>query len=152
MTDDSKAREILLVEDSFSDEELTLRMLRKHGVANDVVVARSGQEALDYLFGTGSFEGRDASVLPLVMLLDLRLPEVDGVDVLRGVRADPRTKSLAVIVLTGSLEESDTMKTFALHASSFLQKPLGFDAFLRALLKLGLLPHLKRQDEAALVS
>jgi CheY-like chemotaxis protein len=142
---------ILLVEDGTWDLELALRQLWNHGVANEIVVAQTGLEALDYLFGTGSFEDRDTSVLPLVMLLDLRLPEIDGIDVLRRVRADVRTKSLPVMVLSGSLEERDTMQTYALHASNFLQKPFTFERFENGLRKLGLLPRLQRSIQTLTV-
>ena len=129
---------ILLVEDNAADRELTLRELRSNGLANEIVVKESGEAALDYLFaGDGT-----SRTLPLVMILDLRLPVVDGIDVLRRVRTDPRTQDLPVMVLTGSSEDVDAMQTYALRASNFFQKPLTFTRFKAAAEKLGLLKHL----------
>lgn len=132
---------ILLVEDTIADQELTLHELRKHGVGNPVTVVESGAAALDYLFGTGRFAGRDANVQPLVMLLDLGLPGIDGANVLRRVRADLRTKGLPVIVLTSSSRETDLMRSYAL-AAKYAQKPLVFASFQATLKKLGLLARL----------
>src|SRR4051812_15059892 len=103
---------ILLVEDNANDEFLTLRALKKYNVANDVVITRDGAEALDYLFGTGTYTGRNPRELPLAMLLDLKLPKVDGLEVLRRVRADDRTKLLPVIILTSSSEEKDVISGY----------------------------------------
>lgn len=132
---------ILLVEDVASDRDLTLHELRKHGVRNTVVVTPTGAEALEYVFATGRHADRDASVPPLVMLLDLRMPDMDGVDVLRRVRGDLRTTTLPVIVLTGSTHEADLMRSFALSAR-FAQKPLSFHSFELTMGKLGLLRRL----------
>jgi CheY-like chemotaxis protein len=109
---------ILLVEDNPDDEALTLRALKKNNIANQVVVARDGVEALDYLFGTGAHAGRDMSVMPQVILLDLKLPKVDGFEVLRRLRADERTKLLPVVILTTSNEEKDRLTGYGLGANS----------------------------------
>ena len=129
---------ILLVEDNANDEYLTLRALKKHNVANDVVVARDGVEALDYLFGTGAHAGRDVRELPLVVLLDLKLPKVDGLEVLRRVRADERTRLLPVVILTSSNEERDVIHGYELGTNSYVQKPVDFAAFMDAIGQLGL--------------
>jgi len=114
---------ILLVEDNANDEFLTLRALKKYNVANDLVVRRDGAEALDYLFGTGADAGRNPSELPVVMLLDLKLPKVDGLEVLRRVRADERTRILPVVILTSSNEERDVINGYKLGTNSYVQKP-----------------------------
>jgi two-component system, response regulator len=129
---------ILLVEDNANDEYLTLRALKKHNVANEVVVARDGVEALDYLFGTGAHAGRDVRELPLVVLLDLKLPKVDGLEVLRRVRADERTRLLPVVILTSSNEERDVIHGYELGTNSYVQKPVDFAAFMDAIGQLGL--------------
>lgn len=129
---------ILLVEDNANDEYLTLRALKKHNVANDVVVARDGVEALDYLFATGSHAGRDARELPLVVLLDLKLPKVDGLEVLRRIRDDERTRLLPVVILTSSNEERDVLHGYKLGTNSYVQKPVDFTAFMDAVGQLGL--------------
>jgi two-component system response regulator len=129
---------ILLVEDNSDDELLTLRALQKNRVANDVVVARDGVEALDYLFCTGAYVGRDSGVFPQVVLLDLNLPRIGGLDVLRRIRADDRTKFLPVVVLTSSKEEEDIVTSYALGANSYVRKPVNFDAFADAVKTLGL--------------
>ena len=129
---------ILLVEDNANDEYLTLRALKKHNVANEVVVARDGVEALDYLFGTGAHAGRDVRELPLVVLLDLKLPKVDGLEVLRRVRADERTRLLPVVILTSSNEERDVIHGYELGTNSYVQKPVDFAAFMDAVGQLGL--------------
>jgi two-component system response regulator len=129
---------ILLVEDNANDEYLTLRALKKYNVANDVVVARDGVEALDYLFGDGAHEGRDTRDLPLVVLLDLKLPKVDGLEVLRRVRNDERTKLLPVVILTSSNEERDVINGYKLGTNSYVQKPVDFGAFMDAVGQLGL--------------
>jgi two-component system, response regulator len=131
-------KSILLVEDNSNDEYLTLRALKKYNVANDVVVARDGVEALDYLFGTGTHEGRDPRELPLVVLLDLKLPKVDGLEVLRRVRADERTRLLPVVILTSSNEERDVISGYKLGTNSYVQKPVDFTAFMDAVGQLGL--------------
>jgi CheY-like chemotaxis protein len=129
---------ILLVEDNRDDEELTLRALKKHNILNDVIVARDGVEALDYLFGTGVHAGRDTSAQPQVVLLDLNMPRIGGLEVLRRLRDDSRTKLLAVVVLTSSKEEEDIIRSYALGANSFVRKPVEFDEFARAVKTLGL--------------
>ncbi len=129
---------ILLVEDNPDDEALTLRALKKNNILNEVVVAHDGVEALDYLFGTGTHAGRDPSHLPQVVLLDLKLPKVDGLEVLRRVRADERTKLLPVVVLTSSKEEQDLLKSYSLHANSYVRKPVDFAQFMEAVRQLGL--------------
>jgi two-component system response regulator len=129
---------ILLVEDNEDDELLTMRGLKEAGILNDVVVARDGVEALDYLFGTGDYAGRDTSEVPQVMLLDLMLPRLNGLDVLRRVREDPRTEVLPVVVLTSSREEEDVMKSYELGANSYVRKPVKFVEFATAVKQLGL--------------
>ncbi|NLC57645.1 MAG: response regulator [Armatimonadetes bacterium] len=129
---------ILLVEDNPDDELLTLRALKQNNIMNEVVVARDGQEALDYLFGTGSHAGRDPSIIPQVVLLDLKLPKVDGLEVLRRLREDPRTDVLPVVVLTSSKEEADLIASYRLGANSYIQKPVDFQQFSKAVQQLGL--------------
>jgi len=129
---------ILLVEDNPDDEELTLRALKKNNILNEVVVARDGVEALDYLFGTGAYEGRNTSVQPQVVLLDLKLPKVSGLEVLERVRADPRTEFLPVVILTSSTEEQDMIKSYGLGANSYVRKPVDFGQFTQAVHQLGL--------------
>jgi len=125
---------IFLVEDSPDDVELTLRAFKKNHILNRVVVARDGAEAIDYLYGSGS-SARD---LPAVMLLDLKLPKVDGLEILRTVRADPRTRLLRVVILTSSREEQDVVQSYASGANSYIRKPVDFDAFMTAVGQLGL--------------
>ncbi|SMF40381.1 two-component system, unclassified family, response regulator [Tistlia consotensis] len=132
------ARNILLIEDNPDDEALTLRAFRKNNISNPVVVARDGAEALDYLFATGEHAGRDVSDLPQVVLLDLKLPKVDGLEVLRRVRADERTRLLPVVILTSSGEERDLVEGYRLGANSYVRKPVDFDAFVEAARQLGL--------------
>jgi CheY-like chemotaxis protein len=129
---------ILLVEDNKDDEMLTLRALQKNRILNEVIVARDGAEALDYLFGTGAHEGRDLSVMPQVVLLDLNLPRMSGLEVLRRLRHDDRTKFLAVVVLTSSKEEEDILKSYSLGANSYVRKPVEFAEFTEAVKTLGL--------------
>jgi len=129
---------ILLVEDNQDDELLTLRAFKKHNILNEVVVARDGVEALDYLFGTGAHEGRDTSLQPQVILLDLNLPRIGGLEVLRRLRDDSRTKALAVVVLTSSKQEEDIIRSYALGANSFVRKPVEFNEFSQAVKTLGL--------------
>lgn len=131
-------RVILLVEDNPDDELLTLRALHRANVANSVVVARDGVEALDYLFGTGAHAGRDPRQLPQVVLLDLKLPKIDGLEVLRRIRADARTRLLPVVILTSSIEERDRLQGYALGANSYVQKPVDFHQFAEAVRQLGL--------------
>jgi two-component system response regulator len=129
---------ILLVEDNPSDEKLTVMAFRKCGVANDVVVVRDGAAALDYLFATGGHASREAHVAPTVVLLDLNLPKVGGLDVLRRIRADERTKLLPVVVLTSSMEEEDVLRSYSLGANAYVRKPVGFLEFAEAAKTLGL--------------
>lgn len=129
---------ILLVEDNPSDIELTKRALANANIANKLVVAEDGQEALDYLFGTGHYAGRDAAPLLAVVLLDLKLPKVDGLDVLRRIRADERTKRLPVVILTSSQEEQDIAAGYDLGANSYIRKPVDFSQFAEAIKSMGL--------------
>jgi len=129
---------ILLVEDNADDELLTLRALKKNNIRNEVVVARDGSEALDYLFGTGIHAGRDLSVMPQIILLDLKLPKVDGFEVLDRVRSSESTKLLPVVILTTSNEDQDRIRGYGLGANSFVRKPVEFDKFIEAVRQLGL--------------
>lgn len=129
---------ILLVEDNPDDEALTLHALESNKIGNTVIVARNGVEALDYLFGTGKYAGRDPEALPAVVLLDLKLPKIDGLEVLRRIRADSRTNLLPVVILTSSTEDEDRLKGYALGANSYVRKPVDFDEFVRAAGQLGL--------------
>ena len=129
---------ILLVEDNQDDEALTLRALKKNNIMNEVVVARDGAEALEYLFGTGAYAGRDVGNLPQVVLLDLNLPRGGGLDVLRRIREDERTKFLAVVVLTSSQEDEDLIASYSLGANSYVRKPVDFARFTEAVKTLGL--------------
>jgi two-component system response regulator len=131
-------KSILLVEDNPDDEALTLRALKKNNIKNDVVVAHDGAEALDYLFGTGKYASRSTDVLPQVVLLDLKLPKVEGLEVLRRVRADKRTKLLPVVILTSSNEEQDRIDGYDLGANSYVRKPVDFSQFMEAARQLGL--------------
>jgi CheY-like chemotaxis protein len=129
---------ILLVEDNPDDEALTLRALKKNNIQNEVVVARDGVEALDYLFGSGKYAGRDVRVLPSVTLLDLKLPKIDGLEVLEKVRANELTKFLPVVILTSSKEEQDLLKGYELGANSYIRKPVDFSQFIESVRQLGL--------------
>jgi CheY-like chemotaxis protein len=129
---------ILLVEDNADDELLTLRALAKNRIANEVIVAHDGIEALDYLFGAGVHAGRDARIQPQVVLLDLNLPRLGGLEVLRRVRGDERTKLLPVVVLTSSREDEDVIQSYASYANSYVRKPVGFAEFSEAIRLLGL--------------
>lgn len=133
-----KSKIILLVEDNPSDEMLTRRALRKNNIVNEVVVVRDGVEALDYLFGTGTYADRDMQIMPQVVLLDLKLPKVDGLQVLEKVRADERTRRLPIVVFTSSSEEEDMVKSYNLGANSYVRKPVEFEHFLEATKQLGL--------------
>ena len=123
---------ILLVEDNADDEALTLRALRKNNITNKVVVARDGVEAVDYLFGTGSYAGRDANDVPQIVLLDLKLPKLDGFEVLTKLRADERTRLLPVVILTSSKEQQDIVHGYGLGANSYVRKPVAFEEFVEA--------------------
>jgi len=129
---------VLLVEDNPDDVELTLRAFKKNNLINEMVIATDGVEALDYLFGSGAYAGRDPSLLPQLILLDLKLPRIDGLEVLRRIRADERTRLLPVVVLTSSKEEQDLVQSYTLHANSYIRKPVNFDRFIEAVRQLGL--------------
>ncbi len=129
---------ILLVDDNPDDVALTLRALEKNRVANEVVVARDGEEALDYLFATGIHRGRDPDAMPQVVLLDLKMPKVDGLEVLRRLRSDDRTRLLPVVILTSSSEERDIVEGYSLGANSYIRKPVDFVQFTEAVRQLGL--------------
>ena len=128
---------ILLVEDNARDEALTLRALKKNNIANEVVVTRDGVEALEYLFGTGAYEGRDLTEMPKMILLDLKLPKVDGLQVLQRIRGDARTRRLPVVIFTSSSEQEDMIKSYDLGANSYVRKPVEFEDFLEATNRLG---------------
>src|SRR5688572_25765340 len=129
---------IMLVEDNPDDEALTLRALKKNNIMNTVVVARDGVEALDYLFARGAHAGRDPHAMPTVVMLDLKLPKVDGLEVLRQMRADERTRLLPVVILTSSKEQQDLISGYKLGANSYVRKPVDFAQFLEAVRQLGL--------------
>jgi len=133
-----KNRIILLVEDNPDDVELTLLALKKHSISNQVVVVRDGAEALDYLFTTGAYAERDRSTMPAVILLDLKLPKIDGLEVLQRLRADERTKLLPVVIVTSSKEEQDIVNGYKLGANSYVRKPVDFNQFSDAVRQLGL--------------
>jgi CheY-like chemotaxis protein len=129
---------ILLVEDNPKDEALTLRALRKSNILNDVVVAHDGVEALEYLFGTGAHAGRDTTLMPQLTLLDLKMPRVDGLQVLKKMREDERTKRIPVVIFTSSDEEEDLIRSYELGANSYVRKPVEFSQFVEATKQLGL--------------
>ena len=129
---------ILLVEDNPNDEMLTIRALKKNNIMNEVIVARDGVQALDYLFAEGKHEGRDLSNQPQVILLDLKLPKVDGHEVLKRIKADQRTRLLPVVILTTSTEDQDIISSYQLGANSYIRKPVDFDQFIKAVGQLGL--------------
>ncbi len=129
---------IMLVEDNPDDVELTLRAFKQNKLVNEIVVVNDGVEALDYLFGTGAYADQSPTVLPQLILLDLKLPKVDGLEVLRQIRANERTKLLPVVILTSSKEEQDLVQSYTLHANSYIRKPVNFDRFIEAVRQLGL--------------
>jgi two-component system response regulator len=129
---------ILLIEDNQDDEALTLRALKKNNIGNEVVVARDGAEALDFLFGAGVYAGRDLGYTPHLVLLDLKLPKVDGLEVLRQMRADERTRLLPVVILTSSREQQDLVDGYGYGANSYIRKPVDFAQFIEAVRQLGL--------------
>jgi two-component system response regulator len=133
-----KNKTILLVEDNPDDVELTIRSLNRHNVKNDVVVAKDGQQALDYLFGTGEYTGRNLSSMPAVILLDLKLPKIDGLEVLRRLRADERMELVPVVIVTSSKKEQDLVNGYKLRANSYVRKPVDFLQFSEAVRELGL--------------
>lgn len=134
----SEEKVILLVEDNANDEALTLRAMKKNNIRNRIVVARDGVDALDYLFASGAHEGRDTTIMPQVILLDLKLPKIDGLEVLRRLRADRRTQLLPVVILTSSNEDEDRLNGYTLGANSYIRKPVNFDRFIDAVRQLGL--------------
>ena len=129
---------ILLVEDNPDDEALTLRALKKNNILNPVVVAHDGVEALDFLFGTGIYEGRDVKEKPMVILLDLKLPKIDGLEVLKRLRKDERTRLIPVVILTTSNEEQDIIKSYSQGVNSYVRKPVEFEEFIKAVGLLGM--------------
>ncbi len=131
-------RNFLLVEDNPDDAELTLRALQQHNVKNEITVVRDGAEALDYLFATGAYADHDASVMPAVVILDLKLPKVDGLEVLQRMRADARTQLVPVVILTSSREEQDIVNGYKFGANSYVRKPVDFTQFVEAARQLGL--------------
>jgi len=131
-------RRILLIEDNPSDIELTRRAFVRSHITNELVVVQDGQEALEYLFGSGAYAGRDVSDLPALALLDLHLPKVSGLDVVRAIRADPRTRRMPVVILTSSNEEQDVAAGYDLGVNSYIQKPVDFARFVDAIRTLGL--------------
>lgn len=129
---------ILLVEDNPDDEMLLLRAFEKNRISNEIIITRDGAEALDWLFGEGVFSGRDADILPQIIILDLKLPKIDGLEVLRRIRADERTKLIPIIILTTSSEQKDIISSYNLGANSYVQKPVDFEEFIEATRQLGL--------------
>lgn len=129
---------ILLVEDNPDDEALTMRALKQSKLANEIVITRDGSEALEFMFGTGKYEGREVSHTPAVVLLDLKLPKLSGLEVLERLRADPRTKLVPVVVLTSSSEDEDMLRSYQLGANSYVRKPVVFGKFADAVSQLGL--------------
>jgi CheY-like chemotaxis protein len=138
MSENKNHKVILLVEDNPDDEALAIRALKRHHVGNEIVVAHDGVEALDYLFGTGIYADRDTSLKPSVVLLDLKLPRIDGLEVLRRLREDERTKLLPVVVLTTSSEEKDLLDSYSLGCNSYISKPVDFVQFSEAIRQLGM--------------
>ena len=132
------AKRILLVEDNPDDVELTLRALKKNNITNEIVVAGDGAEALDYLNGTGAYKGRDTNDMPTVVLLDLKLPKIDGIELLRRIRSEGKTKLLPVVILTSSKEEKDLINGYSLGANSYIRKPVDFNQFVDAVKLLGM--------------
>lgn len=129
---------LLLVEDNPHDLEMTMRALRKANITNSIQVARDGAEALEYLFCEGAFANREIADIPELVLLDLKLPKVDGIEVLRRIKEDPRTRMIPVVVLTSSKEQSDVVETYQLGVNSYIVKPVDFEGFFEAVRKLGL--------------
>lgn len=129
---------ILLVEDNPDDQLLTVHALKKNNFSNEIVIARDGVEALDYLFGTGEFTGRDLNIMPMLVLLDLKLPKIGGIEVLRRIRSDERTRSLPVVILTSSSEEKDIIESYHLGANSYVRKSVDFNQFRDSVKQLGL--------------
>lgn len=141
-----RAKSILLVEDNPDDEELTLRALRRANIANEIDVARDGEEALDYLFSQGCHAERDPERMPAVILLDLKLPKLNGIEVLRRLRADARTRLIPVVILTSSSEDEDMIGSYESGANSYVRKPVDFSAFAEAVTQLGVFWMLHNQS------
>ena len=135
---DRTEKVILLVEDNADDEALTLRALKKNNILNEVVVAHDGAEALDYVFGTGNYAGRDTRIQPQLVLLDLKLPKIGGLEVLQRLRADERTRLQPVVIMTTSQEDRDVVASYTLGANSYIREPVDFDQFMEAVRQLGL--------------
>ncbi|HAE22558.1 MAG TPA: two-component system response regulator [Spirochaetaceae bacterium] len=135
--DINTAVDILLVEDNPNDAELTLRALKKNKLTNTIIHVHDGEEALDYLFAKGKFTGRNISASPRLMLLDLKLPKVDGLEVLKAVKADPRTAMMPIVILTTSREESDMMRSYSTGANSYIVKPVDFTKFIDSVKEIG---------------
>lgn len=131
-------KSILLVEDNPDDVELTARAFKKNNIGNEIIVASDGREALDYLFGSGKHEGRDLNDMPALILLDLKIPKIEGLEVLRRIRADERTRLLPVVILTSSKEEQDLVRGYSLGTNSYVRKPIDFIEFTKAVGLLGL--------------
>ncbi|MEI9944318.1 MAG: response regulator [Chitinophagaceae bacterium] len=130
--------DIILVEDNQSDAELTIRALRKNNIANKLLHLQDGEEALDYIFATGKYAGRDMNEIPKVVLLDLKMPKVSGLEVLKKIKSDERTKVIPVVLLTSSKEDSDIKEGYKLGVNSYIVKPVGFDNFVKAVSDIGL--------------
>jgi len=130
--------ELLLIEDNPNDAELALRALKKHHIANNIVVVTDGAQALDFVFARGPYTDRNIDITPKVILLDLKLPKVDGLEVLAALKSDPRTKIIPVVVLTSSKEEKDIIESYRLGVNSYIVKPVDFDKFVEAVKSLGL--------------
>jgi two-component system response regulator len=129
---------ILLVEDNPDDVELTIRAFKRNNIGNNVIVAKEGVEALDYLCGTGMYAGRDVKIMPVVVLLDLKLPKIDGMEVLKRIRQNELTRLLPVVILTSSAEQKDVIEGYSLGANSYVRKPVNFEQFVEAIKHLGL--------------
>ena len=129
---------ILLVEDNPDDEELTIRTLKKYNIMNDIVVVRDGSEAIDYLYGKGKYLGRDLNIMPVIIMLDIKLPKINGLEVLKRIRSDEKTKLLPVVILTSSDEERDLIESYELGANSYVRKSVNFSQFQKAVKQLAL--------------
>ena len=136
--DELRAVEILLVEDNPRDAELTIRALKRKNLANNLYHVEDGVEALDFLFGRGTYSGRDMNEPPKVVLLDLKLPRINGLEVLRTLKSDERTRTIPVVIITSSAEDPDVKKAYELGANSYVIKPVQFDAFIEAMAKIGI--------------